>query len=55
MMRSFFKILVVPGCMGMGIFSLFLNEGGNSVRGIKVSEELCQRFGLHLFNCQNGK
>jgi glutaminase len=40
---------VVPGRCGIGIFSPPLDARGNSVRGIKVSEELSQRFGLHAF------
>lgn len=42
-------IVVVPGRMGIGVFSPLLDERGNSVRGVKVSEELSNRFGLHLF------
>ena len=44
-------LVVVPSRMGIGIFSPLLDERGNSVRGVKVSEELSQRFGLHLFDC----
>jgi glutaminase len=40
---------VVPGRCGIGIFSPLLDPRGNSVRGIKVCEELSQRFGLHSF------
>ena len=46
-------LVVVPGKMGVGIFSPLLDERGNSVRGVKVSEELSQRFGLHLFDCED--
>jgi glutaminase len=40
---------VVPGKFGIGIFSPPLDAKGNSVRGIKVCEELSGRFGLHSF------
>ena len=44
-------IAVVPGQAGIGVFSPPLDERGNSVRGIRVFEELSQRFGLHIFDC----
>jgi glutaminase len=40
---------VVPGRCGIGVFSPLLDLRGNSVRGIKVCEELSARFGLHAF------
>ncbi|MEX0642996.1 MAG: glutaminase A [Pirellulales bacterium] len=40
---------VVPGKAGIGIFSPLLDARGNSVRGIKICEELSERFGLHAF------
>lgn len=40
---------VVPGRCGIGVFSPLLDARGNSVRGIKICEELSQRFGLHSF------
>lgn len=43
-------LAVVPGKLGVGIFSPPLDPKGNSVRGIKVCEDLSQDFGLHLFN-----
>ncbi len=44
-------IAVVPGQMGIAVFSPLLDARGNSVRGVKVCEELSQEFGLHLFDC----
>lgn len=41
---------VVPGKLGVGTFSPLLDAKGNSVRGIKVCEQLSKDFGLHLFN-----
>ena len=40
---------VVPGVMGIAVFSPPLDKRGNSIRGIKVCEELSRRFGLHIF------
>lgn len=42
---------VVPHKMGIGVFSPLLDVRGNSVRGVKVCEELSRRLGLHLFEC----
>lgn len=42
-------VAVVPGVCGIGIFSPPLDKKGNSVRGVKVCEELSKRFGLHTF------
>jgi len=42
-------VAVVPGQIGIGLFSPALDVKGNSVRGIKVCEDLSQRFGLHSF------
>ena len=41
---------VLPGIGGLATFSPRLDEYGNSVRGIKVFEELSARFTLHLFD-----
>ncbi len=40
---------VVPGKMGIAVFSRPLDPHGNSVRGIKVFEALSQRLQLHIF------
>jgi glutaminase len=44
-------IAVVPNKMGIAVFSPRLDARGNSVRGVKVCEELSQHLGLHLFEC----
>ncbi|MBF2065544.1 MAG: glutaminase A [Calothrix sp. C42_A2020_038] len=44
-------IAVVPGQMGIAVFSPLLDTRGNSIRGVKVCEELSQQFGLHMFDC----
>lgn len=44
-------IAIVPNQMGIGVFSPRLDARGNSVRGVKVCEELSQQLGLHLFEC----
>ena len=47
-------LAVVPGKLGIGTFSPPLDTKGNSVRGIKVCEDISQDFGLHLFNVAPG-
>jgi glutaminase len=42
-------VAVLPGVAGIGIFSPPLDVKGNSVRGIRVCDELSSRFGLHAF------
>jgi glutaminase len=42
-------IAVIPGKMGIGVFSPGLDRFGNSVRGVRVCQELSERLGLHLF------
>ncbi len=39
---------VLPGQVGVAVFSPKLDEHGNSVRGIKIMERLSQDMGLHL-------
>ncbi len=41
---------VLPGQLGIGVFSPPLDPKGNSVRGIRVCSDLSGDFGLHLFN-----
>lgn len=43
-------IAIVPGRLGIGVFSPLLDARGNSVRGLKVCAELSQHFGLHVFD-----
>ena len=42
-------VAVVPGKLGIGVFSPPLDPKGNSVRGVQVCSELSRRFGLHAF------
>lgn len=42
-------LAVVPGQLGIGIFSPPLDAKGNSVRGVRVCKELSEKFGLHCF------
>jgi len=41
---------VVPGRMGIGIYSPALDNRGNSVRGIAVCTELSEQLNLHVFS-----
>lgn len=43
-------LAVLPGQFGIGIFSPPLDAKGNTVRGIRVCNDLSNDFGLHLFN-----
>ncbi len=43
-------LAVLPGQLGIGVFSPRLDEQGNSVRGIKVCMDLARELALHLFN-----
>jgi glutaminase len=42
-------LAVVPGKGGLGTYSPGLDPHGNSVRGIRVCEEVSDRLGLHVF------
>lgn len=43
-------IAVLPGQLGIGVFSPPLDARGNSVRGIQVCDALSRSLDLHLFN-----
>jgi glutaminase len=47
-------IAIVPDQIGIAVFSPRLDLRGNSVRGVKVCEDLSQKFGLHLFDSSRG-
>jgi glutaminase len=42
-------LAVVPGKMGIAVYSPGLDAYGNSVRGVAISRELSTRLGLHVF------
>ncbi|WLD11776.1 glutaminase A [Planctellipticum variicoloris] len=42
-------VAVIPGVLGIGVYSPKLDAKGNSVRGVKACMELSERFGLHAF------
>ena len=44
---------VVPGKLGIAVFSPPVDLRGNSVRGIKVFEDLSKDLGLHMFGRQD--
>lgn len=41
---------VLPGQLAIGIFSPLLDEHGNSLRGVRVCEDLSKRLKLHLLD-----
>jgi glutaminase len=43
-------LAVLPGQIGIGVFSPKLDTHGNSVRGIRVCQELSRHLDLHLYN-----
>ena len=43
-------IAVLPGQLGIGVFSPRLDARGNSVRGIKVCQDVSRHLDLHLLN-----
>jgi glutaminase len=43
-------LAVIPGQVGIGVYSPPLDAQGNSVRGIKVCQDISNEFELHVFN-----
>jgi glutaminase len=43
-------IAVLPGRLGIGVFSPPLDDRGNSMRGVRVCEELSRSLDLHIFD-----
>lgn len=43
---------VIPGKMGIAVYSPLIDEKGHSVRGVKVFQELSQRLNLSIFRGQ---
>jgi glutaminase len=43
-------IAVVPNQLGIAVYAPRLDERGNSVRGIRVCQDLSQEFGMHMFD-----
>lgn len=41
---------VLPGQLGIGVYSPLLDEHGNSVRGVSACKRLSSDLGLHIFN-----
>lgn len=46
---------VVPGQAGIAVFSPLLDAQGNSVRGVRVFEELTEEYGFHVFDLSLGR
>jgi glutaminase len=42
-------LAVVPGKLGIGVYSPGLDSFGNSARGVRVCREISARLGLHVF------
>jgi glutaminase len=43
-------VAVIPGQIGIGVYSPRLDPHGNSIRGVRVCKEISEEFGLHVFN-----
>ncbi|MEJ2397800.1 MAG: glutaminase, partial [Gammaproteobacteria bacterium] len=44
-------LAVVPGEMGIAVYSPKLNRHGNSIAGIKALEAVSANLNLHMFSC----
>jgi glutaminase len=44
-------LAVVPGQMGIAVYSPRLDQRGNSIAGIKTLESISTELGLHIFSC----
>ncbi|MGI8731598.1 MAG: glutaminase A [Solirubrobacteraceae bacterium] len=42
-------LCVIPGKLGIAVFSPGLDPYGNSIRGVSVCKEISERLGLHVF------
>jgi glutaminase len=42
-------LVAIPGKMGVAVYSPGLDDHGNSIRGVRVCEEVSGRLGLHVF------
>ena len=48
-------VAVLPSQLGIGVFSPRLDAVGNSLRGVKVCEDISSSFRLHLFEGRAGR
>jgi glutaminase len=46
-------LAVLPGQLGIGVFSPLLDERGNSVRGVRVCADVSRSYGLHMLSVPN--
>jgi len=46
-------LAVLPGQLGIGVFSPKLDARGNSVRGVRVCEDLSRTYSLHMLSVPN--
>ena len=48
-------LMIVPGLMAISVYSPRLDKRGNSIRGIKVCEELSKIYNLHILDTSSPK